>query len=243
MIREGVGFFVSLDALFRYPLPAVIYYRGSAPVRRVPFFACPKQGTERKGTPDSAPRMVTPHAGFPRSALVSDGPRKGLSSLPLSLLRSKDRCASSVVRPLAGAGIHWIPAFLRLAPVSGPDARNPFRARSGPLFAFLGAWLGERRPTKTNTNPTPLGPSTDGDWGGFGCAFRPPYSSRGRRESEVQARRGGARVKRIKTKVQWVSRNKASVRWTLVPANAQAMDGLGRCPSAAGSAQPQGLSR
>ncbi len=77
VIREGVGFFVSLDALFRYPLPAVIYYRGSAPVRRVPFFACPKQGTERKGTPDSAPRMYTPHAGFPRSALVSDGPRKG----------------------------------------------------------------------------------------------------------------------------------------------------------------------
>ncbi len=76
MIREGVGFFVSLDALFRYPLPAVIYYRGSAPVRRVPFFACPKQGTERKGTPDSTPRTVTPHAGYPRSALVSDGPRK-----------------------------------------------------------------------------------------------------------------------------------------------------------------------
>jgi len=25
------------------------------PVRRVPFFACPKQGTERKGTPDSTP--------------------------------------------------------------------------------------------------------------------------------------------------------------------------------------------
>ncbi len=41
--------------------------------------------------------------------------------------------------------------------------------------------------------------------------------------------------------VQWVSRNKASVRWTLVPANAQATEGLGRCPSAAGSAQPQGL--
>ena len=68
MIREPVGFFVPLDALFRYPLPAVIYYRGSAPVRRVPFFACPKQGTQRKGTPDSAPRMYTPHAGFPRSA-------------------------------------------------------------------------------------------------------------------------------------------------------------------------------
>ncbi len=36
-------------------LPGIIYYRGFAPVRRVPFFACPKQGTERKGTPDSAP--------------------------------------------------------------------------------------------------------------------------------------------------------------------------------------------
>ncbi len=48
-------------------------------------------------------------------------------------------------------------------------------------------------------------------------------------------------VSRKPTTVQCVSRNKASVRWTLVPANAQAREGLGRCPSAAGSAQPQGL--
>ncbi len=36
------------------------------PVRRVPFFACPKQGTERKGTPDSAPAnfagSLAPHS-------------------------------------------------------------------------------------------------------------------------------------------------------------------------------------
>jgi hypothetical protein len=83
------------------------------------------KGTERKGTPDSAPRMYTPHAGFPRSALVSDGPRKGLSSLPLSLLRSKARCAPSVVRPLAGAGIHRIPASYPARPWPWPG-----RARS-----------------------------------------------------------------------------------------------------------------
>jgi hypothetical protein len=41
------------------------------------IFACPKKGTERKGTPDSAPRMGNSHAGFPRLALVSAGPRKG----------------------------------------------------------------------------------------------------------------------------------------------------------------------
>ncbi len=88
------------------------------------------------------------YSGSPARLVVSGGPPKGLSTLPLSLLRSKARCAPSVVRPLAGAGIHWIPAFLRLAPVPGLDARNPFRARSGPLFASLGARLGERRPEK-----------------------------------------------------------------------------------------------
>jgi hypothetical protein len=39
-----------------------------------------------------------------------------------------------------------------------------------------------------------------------------------RRESEVQARSGGARVKRIKTKVQW----------TFVPLNGLATDGKPR---------------
>ena len=72
-----------------------------------------------------APRMYTPHAGFPRSALVSDGPRKGLFSLLLSVPCSKDRCAPSVVRPLAGAGIHWIPAYYPARPWPWPG-----RARS-----------------------------------------------------------------------------------------------------------------
>jgi hypothetical protein len=83
------------------------------------------------------------------------GPGKGLSSLPLSLLRSKDRCAPSVVRPLAGAGIHWIAAFFRLALGPGPDARCPYRAPSGVFFAFRHRWvLGSAKcARKTNTKP------------------------------------------------------------------------------------------
>jgi hypothetical protein len=36
-------------------------------------------------------------------------------------------------------------------PVPGLDARNPFPRPFRPNFAFLGAWLGERRPKNTNT--------------------------------------------------------------------------------------------
>ncbi len=58
----------------------------------------------------------------PRPSVYLRGSAEGPLFAPAFLLRSKDRCAASVVRPLAGAGIHWIPAFLRLAPVPGPDA-------------------------------------------------------------------------------------------------------------------------
>jgi hypothetical protein len=44
-------------------------------------------------------------------------------------------------------------------------------------------------------------------------------------------------VSRNQASVRWVSRRKTTVRWAVVPANAQATDGLGRCPSAAGSAK------
>ncbi len=51
-----------------------------------------------------------------------------------------------------------------------------------------------KAPTKHQHQSRSSWPNADGGWGGFGCAFKPPYSSRGRRESEVQARSGGART-------------------------------------------------
>ncbi len=70
-------------------------------------------------------------AGALHASVVSGGPGTGLSSLPHSLLRSKDRCAPSVVRPLAGAGIHWIPAFYPARPCPWPGRTRslscPFR--------------------------------------------------------------------------------------------------------------------
>ncbi|GMQ90680.1 MAG: hypothetical protein BMS9Abin10_1087 [Gammaproteobacteria bacterium] len=55
----------------------------SPPYDEFLYFACPKKGTERKGTPDSAPQKP----GFPRSALASGGPGKGHS---LSLARTHE---------------------------------------------------------------------------------------------------------------------------------------------------------
>ena len=60
------------------------------------------------------------------------GPGKGLSSLPLALLRSKARGSPSVASPFDGMTVHWTLICFRLTPVPGPDARFPSRARSGP---------------------------------------------------------------------------------------------------------------
>ncbi len=49
-----------------------------------------------------------------RAALVADSPRKGLSSRPLSMRRSKDRCAPSVASPFDGMTVHRTLAFCRL---------------------------------------------------------------------------------------------------------------------------------
>ncbi len=75
-------------------------------------------------------------------------------------------------------------------------------------------------------------------------AVFPPERARPGRAADLPRRQWVSRnkasvrwVSRRKTTVRWVSRIKTSVRWTLVPANAQATHGLGRCPSAAGSAQ------
>ncbi len=84
-----------------------------------------------------APRMRTSHAGRPCSALVSDGPRKGPSSLPLSLRRSKARGSPSVASPFDGMTVHWTVIFARLTPVPGADARCPYRAPAGVFFAFV----------------------------------------------------------------------------------------------------------
>ncbi len=45
------------------------------------------------------------------------------------------------------------------------------------------------------------------------------------------------RLGELGTNVRRVSRRKTTVRWTVVPANARATEGSGRCPSEAGSAK------
>ncbi len=56
------------------------------PVRRVPFFACPKQGTERKGTPDSTP--ANPAGPLARRSAQKVRPRPFLASAVLASLES-----------------------------------------------------------------------------------------------------------------------------------------------------------
>jgi hypothetical protein len=93
------------------------------------------KGTERKGPPDfrarrhlcrecrdAQERPAPQKPGSPRSSVGLEGSPKALSSRPLSLRRSKARGSPSVVRPLAGAGIHRIPAYFRLAPVPAANA-------------------------------------------------------------------------------------------------------------------------
>ncbi len=70
--------------------------------------------------------------GALRALSSQGGPRKGLSALPLALLRSKARGSPSVASPFDGMTVHWTLICFRLTPVPGPDARNPVRARSGP---------------------------------------------------------------------------------------------------------------
>ncbi len=95
---------------------------------------------QSKEPQERAPRTLRPQT--PRSELASVGPGKGLSSRPLPLRRSKDRCAPSVVRPLAGAGIHWIPAYYPAHPWPWPG-RAPCCAPlsvlslASPVIAFL----------------------------------------------------------------------------------------------------------
>ncbi len=69
------------------------------PVPRVPFFACPKKGTERKGTPDSAP--ANPAGPIARSLpqWVRARDRDGPSADPLRRLRREGQPA-----PFAGDG-------------------------------------------------------------------------------------------------------------------------------------------
>ncbi len=88
--------------------------------------------------------------------------------------------------------------------VQDSEAKKVKLGRNGEFWFFLFPLL---KPSEGRSrSPGPKG---------RGCFFDPPYSSRGRRESEAQARSGGARVKRIKTKVQW----------TFVPLNGLATDG------------------
>ena len=108
----------------------------------------------------------------PRPSVYLKGSAEGPFFAPAFLLRSKDRCAPSVVRPLAGAGIHWIPAFLRLAPVPAADAGDPSPAPYGPalrLHSGLSLTKGAQKKhfTSTHSRLTCVGL-------GFGCA---PHSA------------------------------------------------------------------
>ncbi len=178
------------------------------------------------------------HASSSQGARARDNLRAHCPCFARKTGAHRPWCARSPGRGFTGS-----PPFIRLAPVPGPDARNPFRARSGPTSprSALGSAKGaQQKPTPI---PLLLAPAQTGIGVALDLLLNPLTQAEARGEGEGQARRGGARVKRIKTKVPWVSRTKTTVRWTVVPANAQAKDGLGRCPSVAGNAQPQGLSR
>ncbi|MFB3089597.1 MAG: hypothetical protein ACE10E_15035, partial [Acidiferrobacterales bacterium] len=59
--------------------------------------------------------------------------------------------------PFDGMTVHWTVIFARVTPVPGLDARNPFRARSGPNFAFFASLsciarkTGVRHPWRTRS--------------------------------------------------------------------------------------------
>ncbi len=75
------------------------------------------------------------------------------------LCRSKDRGSPSVANPLAGAGIHWIPAFYPTRPSA----------------------LGSATGTQQKPTPIPLLLAPAQTAVGWFCfALEPPYSSRGR---------------------------------------------------------------
>jgi hypothetical protein len=114
---------------------------------RCAFLLRLKPGACRPWQARSPGRAFSGRSPFPGSplapAFASGGPPKGLSSLPLSLLCSKDRCAPSVVRPLAGAGIHWIPPYgpaLRLHSGLGLTKGVQEKTFHGSRFTEL--WLG-----------------------------------------------------------------------------------------------------
>ncbi len=84
-----------------------------------------------------------------------------------------------------GRGFTGSPPIIRLAPVPAADARNSFRASSSPLFASLGAWLGERRPKNTNSKHSAFGP---------GLRLRPSLgSSKGIKKNQFKPTRHASR--------------------------------------------------
>ncbi len=87
-------------------------------------------------------------AGALHALVVSGRPGQALSSLPLSLLRSKARGSPSVASPFDGMTVHWTLICFRLTPVPGLDAAlrlRPIRARSS---SVLGARLDQGVPKK-----------------------------------------------------------------------------------------------
>ena len=112
--------------------------------------------------------------------LNSGGPPKGLSSLPLPCFARKPRVRLPWRTRSAGRRFTG-PSSFSASPLSLWRMRNPFRARSGPLFACLGAWLGERRLKKTlrqKHRSKSLSPRGSGKAGEGGPGLRLPSSLR-----------------------------------------------------------------
>ncbi len=74
--------------------------------------------------------------GCPCSALVSAGPRQGLSSRPLSLRRSKARGSPSVASPFGGITVHRTVIFSASHPCAWGERGGPCLATSCLHFAL-----------------------------------------------------------------------------------------------------------
>ncbi len=98
------------------------------------FLCVPKERNRKKGHPGlCAPHGYCP-CGVPSLEACLSGSEQGPFFAPAFLLRSKDRCAPSVVRPLAGAGIHWIPAFYPARPCPWPGRAVSLPRPFGPAL-------------------------------------------------------------------------------------------------------------
>jgi hypothetical protein len=176
----------------------MIYYRGFAPVRRVPFFACRRARNRRGGL-----------CRYERRTFFS-GSRTRRRGTLVSAKVPKAICACAIARQIQR--VPCAPRRLR-GSAEGPSL-SLARAHEIPLVPVpaqlrLPRRLARRKaPNKNQHQSHSSWPQYRRGLGCIGFAFRPPYSSRGRRESEVQARSGGGRNPRVRPRhrdVPWAN--------------------------------------